>query len=145
MEPIEHTTFLQIDAFHYKNTYRRFCPSEGGLKKGDAIFPTMWELFVWGAILGYKKSLPKELEKRQPSPPFRWQVIKEPHNKLLMVFAVQSVNEFDILKDPEALKKNIEEHSNGGLHLMHERLALDHTAYDNVESLIEELQDRLSN
>lgn len=139
---IEPTTAINIDAFHYENTFKRLCPSEGGKSRKDAIFPTMWELFVWGAILGYQHNDPKELEKRYHTPPFRWQMIKDPHQKLLIAMAVENVNSFDILKQPEELKKNIEIHSNGGLGYIHKEMALDPLAFQNIESLIYEIQKR---
>ena len=79
---IEPTLLMNIDSFHYENTYKRFCQSETGKSRKELSFPTMWELFAWSAILGYINDCPKEIEKRYPTPPFRWQVIKDPHQKI---------------------------------------------------------------
>jgi hypothetical protein len=141
---IEPTLLMSIDAFHYENTYKRLCQSDTGKSRKELSFPTMWELFVWGAILGYVNKCPKDIEKRYPTPPFRWQVIKDPHQKLLLVMAIESELSFDILKRPEDLKKNIESHSNGGLDFIHQEIALDPLAYQNVESLIFQIKGRLS-
>jgi hypothetical protein len=141
---IEPTVFVNVDSFHYENTYKRLCQSEIGKSRKELTFPTMWELFVWGAILGYLNQCPKDIEKRYHNPPFRWQMIKDPHQKLLIVMAVESTNSFDILKSPEDLKKDIEIHSNGGLDLIHKEMALDPLAYQNTESLIYEIQKRFS-
>lgn len=140
---IEDTVFLNIETFHYENSYKRLCPSESGKKQKDVVFNTMAELFVWSAILGYKNKKSTPIKQRYAVPPFRWQVIKEPNRKLLLVMAVESVDSFEILKDGEALKKNIEEHSNAGLDIMHETMALDPLAYINIESLIYDINHRL--
>ena len=87
---IEGDQLINIDSFHYDNTFKRLCPSEKGKVKKDVVFPHMWELFVWAAILGYINKSPKKIDKRYPSPPFRWQVIKDPHQKLLIVMAIQA-------------------------------------------------------
>lgn len=141
---IEPTAFINVDTFHYENTYKRLCQSETGKLKKEITFPTMWELFVWGAILGYLNKCPKEIEKRYHNPPFRWQWVKDPHQKLLIIMAIETNNSFDILKTPEELKKNIEIHSNGGLDLIHKEMALDPLAYQNTESLIYEIQKRFT-
>ena len=57
--------------------------------------------------------------------------------------AVQQYGSFDILKTPEELKKMIENHSNWGLDLIQEEMAFDPLAYQNIESLISEIQKRL--
>ncbi len=142
---IDGTTFVNIEEFHYANTYKRLAPSKGGKHIRDVVFHEMWELFVWSAVIGYINKERKPLRKRTKSPPFRWQVVKEPHQKLLLVMAVESVNNFEILKNPEELRKNIEEHSNAGLYKMHEEMALDKLAYQNIESLIYLIQNRLEN
>jgi len=142
---IQGQAFLNIDKWHYENTYKRLCPSEGIKSKKDVAFSTMWELFVWSAIVGYSNRAPESIKKRYQSPPFRWQVIKEPHQKLLLIMAVESVKNFEILKNPDELKRNIEEHSNGGLNLIHQEIALDKFAYQNVESLIYLIQKRYKN
>jgi hypothetical protein len=103
----------------------------------------MWELFVWGAILGYVNKCPKEIEKRYPSAPFRWQQIKDPHQKLLLVMAVENEESFDLLKRPDDLKRNIECHSNGGLDFVHQEIVFDPLAYQNIESLISQIKGRL--
>ncbi len=141
---IEPTVSLRIDSFHYDNTYKRLCQSETGKTKKEVTFPTMWELFVWGAILGFQNKTPKELEKPYHTPPFKWQNIKEPHEKLLLIMAIEHTGSFDILQHPEELKKIIENHSNGGLYLIHETIAFDPLAYQNTESLISEIQKRLN-
>ncbi|MCK9403925.1 MAG: hypothetical protein M0Q26_11045 [Chitinophagaceae bacterium] len=142
--PIDPSLLVNVDAFHYENTYRRLCHSDTGKASKDLTFPTMWELFVWGAVLGYSKNSPKEIEKRHPSPPFRWQQIKDPHLHLLIVMAIDKLQSFDILKQPDDLRKNIESFSNGGLYLLHEELALDPLAYQNIESLINQIQSRFT-
>lgn len=141
---IEPTALINIDAFHYENTYKRLCPSESGKSKREAVFPTMWELFVWATILGYLNHKPKPIEKRYPSPPFRWQMIKEPHQKLLMIMAVEKEKTFEILKTPDELKKNFEEHSNGGMDIIQRELACNNLAYKDVENLIFEIQKRFT-
>jgi hypothetical protein len=57
--------------------------------------------------------------------------------------AVESTGSFEILKNRDELKTNIEHHSNGGLYLMHKAIALDPLAYRNIESLIYEIQERI--
>ncbi len=140
---IEPTVSVKIDNFHYENTYKRLCQSDTGKSKRELTFPTMWELFVWGAILGFKNKCPKEIEKAYPTPPFKWQVIKDPHEKLLLIMAVEATGSFDILKNPDELKKLIENHSNGGLYMVQDSIAFDPLAYQNTESLISEIQKRL--
>ena len=140
---IESTSFMNIEEEHYNISYKRLCPSPEGKQKKDVVFPTMWELFVWSAILGYINTSPKAITKRYSSPPFRWQVIKHHHQQLLIIMAVENSGGFDILKDSDELKNNIEAHSNGGLDIMHESIALDPLAYRNIESLIYEIQGRI--
>ena len=140
---IEGTTFLNIEEEHYNNSYKRLCPSPEGMQKKNVVFPTMWELFVWSAILGYSNKCPRKLGKRYANPPFRWQVIKANHQQLLFIMAVENHGNFEILKDRDRLKNDIEEHSNGGLYLMHKSIALDPLAYRNMESLIYEIQERI--
>ena len=141
---IEPTVSMRIDTFHYENTYKRLCQSDTGKSKKDHTFPTMWELFVWGAIIGFQKKCAKEIEKTYHTPPFKWQNIKDPHEKLLLLMAVESFGSFDILKNPEELKKLIENHSNGGLFKIQESIAFDPLAYINTESLISEIQKRMN-
>lgn len=140
---IEPTVSVRLETFHYDNTYKRLCPSDSGKSKKDVTFPTMWELFVWGAIVGFQQKCPIEIEKSYHTPPFKWQNIKEPHEKMLLVMAVESTGSFDILKNPEELKKIIENHSNGGLYEIQKSLAFDPLAYQNTESLIFEIQSRI--
>ena len=141
---IEPTVSLRIDSFHYENTYKRLCQSDTGKSKKELTFPTMWELFVWGAILGFQHKSPKEIEKPYHTPPFKWQMIKAPHEKLLIIMAIEANRSFDILKNSEDLKKTIENHSNGGLFIVHESMAFDPLAYQNTESLIFEIQKRIA-
>lgn len=141
---IEPTVSVRIDTFHYENTYRRLCPSENGKGKKDAPFATMWELFVWGAILGFINDKASEVERPYHTPPFKWQNIKDPHEKRLYIMAIEKMGTFDILQNPDELKKMIEKYSNGGMDLIHEALALDHYAYSSVESLIYDIQLRLN-
>lgn len=140
---IEPTVSMRVDTFHYENTYRRLCQSETGKTKKELTFPTMWELFVWGAILGFVNNQSKDLEKPYHTPPFKWQLIKDPHQKLLLIMAVRQHGSFDILKKPEDLKRIIENHSNWGLDRIQEEMAFDPLAYQNVESLIFEIQKRV--
>jgi len=141
---IEQTAYINVDEFHYENSYRRLCLSETGKTKKEMAFHYMWELFVWSAIMGFINNKPVEIRKRYSSPPFRWQVIKDPHQKLLLALAVQNYGSFDILQKPDLLKKNLEEYSNGGLDLIHKELALDPLAYQDSESLIFEIKTRLN-
>lgn len=140
---IEPTVSIRVDSFHYENTYKRLCQSDSGKTKKEITFPTMWELFVWGAILGFQNKCPREIEKAYHTPPFKWQVIKDPHEKMLLIMAVESTGSFDILKNPDELKRIIESHSNGGLYLVHDSLAFDPLSYQNTESLIFEIQKRI--
>jgi hypothetical protein len=140
---IEPTVSVRIDIFHYENTYKRLCQSDTGKNKKELTFPTMWELFVWGAILGFQNRCPRDIEKAYATPPFKWQNIKDPHEKLLVIMAVEATGSFDILKNPEGLKKLIENHSNGGLSIVQDSIAFDPLAYQNAESLISEIQKRL--
>ena len=141
---IEPTVSVRIDTFHYESTYKRLCQSDTGKSKKDLTFPTMWELFVWGAIIGFQNKCPKEIEKAYHTPPFKWQNIKDPHDKLLVSMAVNATGGFEILKDAEGLKKLIENYSNGGLNLVHQAIGFDQLAYQNSESLINEIQKRIS-
>lgn len=140
---IEPTVSVRVESFHYDNTYKRLCQSDTGKAKKELSFPTMWELFVWGAIIGFQTKSSKEIEKAYHTSPFKWQNIKDPHEKLLLVMAVEATGSFDILKSPDELKKMIESYSNGGLYKIHETMALDPLAYQNIESLISEIQNRL--
>lgn len=139
---IEGTTFINIDDFHYGNTYKKLCPSKEGKQSKEVVFKEMWELFVWSAVLGYLHKESKPIEKRYGSSPFRWQVIKQPHQDLLYIMAIESVGNFDILKDADGLKKNIEEHSNAGLDIMHRQMAEDRFAYSEIENMINLIKER---
>jgi len=136
-------TRLSIDEFHYNNTYRRLSPTKGGKSAKDALFKTMAELFVWAAILGYKNKKRTPIEKRESSTTVEWTYIKEPHNHLLTILAVESVQSFELLNDEAALQKNIEEHSNGGLELMQSELS-NRMNYTSLESLILHIQQRIN-
>jgi len=140
---IEPTTSINIEEFHYENSYKRLCQSETGKSKKELAFQYMWELFVWSTIIGFRTGSNKKIEKRYPTPPFRWQVIKEPHQKLLLALAVEHHGSFNILQDGELLRSTLEEHSNGGLDIIHKDLALDPLAYQNTESLIYEIKKNL--
>jgi len=139
---IEGTSFLNIDEYHYDNSYKRLCPSPGGKLEKDALFPTMAHLLTWSAILGYINKCPAQIKKRYPSPPVRWQYIKPDHQLVLVMLALESENNFEILKTADKIKASIESHSNGGLDLVQRSLALDPLAYQNVESLINEILER---
>jgi len=139
---IEGTAFLNIDEYHYEHSYKRLCPSLGGKLEKDALFPTMAHLLVWSAVLGYINKCPNPIAKRYPSPPVRWQFIKPDHQMVLVMLALESENDFDVLKSPEKIKNSIEMHSNGGLDLMQKTLALNPLSYQNIESVINEIIQR---
>lgn len=141
---IEPTVSLRIDSFHYENTYKRLCQSDTGKTKKELTFPTMWELFVWGAILGFQNKRYQEIEKAYHTPPFKWQMIKSPHDRLLLIMAIENTGSFEIMKNPDELKKKIEGYSNGGLFIVHEAMAFDPLSYQNTESLIYEIQKRVN-
>jgi hypothetical protein len=141
--PIEGTQFMTIERERYTDSYSLWCPSQEGIGKADALFPTMWELFVWSAILGYVEDKSQPIRERYPSSPFRWQNIKQRHQHRLMMLALASLGTLDALKQPELIKQDIESHSNAGLLLMHKELALDRLAYHDTESLIFQLQNRI--
>jgi hypothetical protein len=140
---IDPTQLVNLEKIHYDTTYKQLCPSEGGAKKEEAIFKTMWELFVWATIKGILNKTKREIENRAPSPPFRWQNIKEKHQKLLIIYTLQAEGNFSILKEPDKLKKTIEEYSNAGIYIIHEEMAEDRIAYTSTETLIYDIQKRI--
>jgi dnd system-associated protein 4 len=141
---LKSNTRLSIDEFHYRNTYKKLAPTKGGKSSKDTLFKTMAELFVWAAILGYKEGPPIPIKKREKSTTVEWAYIKEPHNYLLTLLAIESTGSFELLNNLDELQKNIEEHSNGGLELMQAELS-DPLNYSNLESLILHIQSRLKN
>jgi len=141
--PIDGTSFVNVERERYADSYSRWCPSQDGISRGDALFPTMAELFVWSAILGYIEGQCAPLRERYPSPPFRWLNIKDKHQHRLIMMALASLGSFDFLNQPELIKQDIEGHSNAGLLLMHKEVALDRQAYQETESLIFQLQKRI--
>jgi hypothetical protein len=134
---------MSIERDRYEDSYALWCRSQEGMQKADALFPTMWELFVWSAVLGYVEDRKQPIVERYPSSPFRWQNIDPRHQHRLLVLALASLGSFDALKQPELIKQDIERHSNAGLLLMHKELALDRLAYHDTESLIFQLQKRI--
>jgi hypothetical protein len=140
--PIEGTQLMNIDRDRYADSYSQWCPSQEGVGKADALFPTMAELFVWSAILGYVEGQCQPVRERHPSSPFRWSNIRQRHQHRLIMLAISSLGSFDSLNQPDLLKQDIEGHSNAGLLLMHKELALDRLAYHDTESLIYQLQRR---
>jgi hypothetical protein len=142
--PIEGTQLINVDRERYADSYQYWCPSQEGILKGAALFPTMAELFVWSAILGYAEGQFQPIRERHPSPPFRWLNVRHRHQHRLNMMAIASLGSFDVLNQPELIRQDIENHSNAGLLLMHKEIALDRLAYNDIESLIFQLQKRAS-
>ena len=102
----------------------------------------MWEFFVWGAILGFSNNVNKEIESHQL--PFRWSDINAKHQDLLLILAIQNYGNFDIVNDKEKLKAIIENYSNGGMQIIHEQIAKDRKCYNDMNSLINIIIERVS-
>jgi hypothetical protein len=141
--PIEGTQLINVERERYVDSYQYWCPSQEGIQKGAALFPTMAELFVWSAILGYAEGQYQPIRERHPSSPFRWLNVRQRHQHRLIMMAIASIGSFDVLNHPELIRQDIENHSNAGLLLMHKELALDRLAYQDIESLIFQLQKRI--
>jgi len=139
---IDENVLFNIDDHQYKEVYKVLCPSEGGKKRNDAIFKTMRDLFVYSAVLGFINNKRITIEKRYPTPPFRWSQFTEIQKKLLLVYSVSIKEDFEILTQPEEVKVLLEEYSNGGLEIMQQRMALDRLAYRDLDSVISEINER---
>ena len=63
---------------------------------------------------------------------------------MLVAMAVESVGSFEFLKDHNELRKNTEEHSNGGLEATQKSVALHPPAYRSVQTLILEIQQGMN-
>lgn len=136
-------TRLRIDEFHYENTYGKLTATKGGLSESQALFGKMADLFSWAAILGYLEGKPVEIKKKASNTTVEWNYVSEPHKMLLVAMAIESEKSFELLNDPKALQKNIEEYSNAGLDIIHREMNSDPIAYTDIESLIYHIQKRV--
>lgn len=143
---IDETTFLNIEK-DYNFIFKKLCGSvsegenpDSKKNKKDFAFPTQWELFIWCAIMGYLDGKPQKIKKKQPL--FRWQFISGDHRSSIIIFAINSSKSLEIVNDKELLRQNIEEHANRGLELLNKKLALEPLAFNNIEDLIHQIQQR---
>lgn len=144
---IDETTFINIEK-DLNFIFKRLCGSvsegenpDSKRNKKDYAFPTQWELFIWCAIIGYLDGKPKSLKKKHPL--FRWQLISSEHRSSIIIFAINSIESIDIVNDKELLRQNIEEHANRGLELLNEKIAKEPLAFNNIEDLINQIQQRV--
>lgn len=140
---IEGQTLINIDSYHYSYTYKKLCPSEEGKKKKQVVFPTMADLFVFSAILGFVEDCPRKIEKRYKQPPIRWQAIKQPHQSRLIALAVEKEGDLQVLKNANKLKQILEIHSNGGLYKIHEQIEMQSVLFIDIEGIINQVIGRL--
>ena len=135
-QPIEENALMNIEQDYYNRLFHnRLCPSQKEGEKRDKKnypFEFMWELFVYAAILGFRKGQPKPLNKLNK--PFRWTNIGNQHRKNLLALAVAKAGSFDILKDREMLKQYIEEYANAGLAIIDQELKNSPSAYADLET-----------
>jgi len=90
--------------------------------------------------MGYLDGKPQKIKKKQPL--FRWQFISGDHRSSIIIFAINSSKSLEIVNDKELLRQNIEEHANRGLELLNKKLALEPLAFNNIEDLIHQIQQR---
>src|SRR5271156_5775484 len=113
--PIDDNATMNIETDYYHSLFDgRLCPSQkdlDGKKRKEYPFHTMWELFVYAAILGMNNDKRKEIQKVYK--PFRWINIGNLHQKTLLALAVSKSNSLEFLQDKEGIKTMIEEYANG--------------------------------
>lgn len=136
---------INIDKKYY-DTYKKLCKSEKLLEKddqSDSLFSTMWELFVWCAVLGFLNDL--SVKVKELYSPFRWHNISNKHQELLLIFTLSKQQDFGVIKDKKYIQETIENYANGGMQLVQEHMVKDNKAYTNLENLIFTIIDRYAN
>lgn len=141
---IEENALINIEEDYYNRLFNgRLCPgqkdSESKKLRKEFTFKTMWELFVYAAILGIKEGRPKAINKQHK--PFRWGNISNLHQKNLLLLATAKNNSLEFLRDGDAVKKIIEEYANRGLGIIDQEIKNNPSAYSSLEELTYRLMD----
>jgi hypothetical protein len=134
-QPIDDNSLMNIEQDYYERLFNnRLSPSRDGEKREKKSFPFehMWELFVYAAVLGFRRGSPKPLTKLNK--PFRWGNIGIQHRKNLLALAVAKSGGFEILQEKERIKQFIEEHANAGLTIIDQELKNSPGAYADLET-----------
>lgn len=144
---IEESALMNIDEDHYLNLFNgRLCPGqkENEVKKQrrEFTFQTMWELFVYAAILGIKSGRSKPIEKVHK--PFRWGNIASVHQKNLLLLVTVEKGSLEFLKDGDDVKRSIEEYANYGLNIISKEIKVNPSAYTSLEELTYRTIDQIS-
>jgi len=138
---IKPSAFIEIDSYQYKNTYLKLCPSKKGKKQEDVIFKTMGDLFVYSCVLGFLIDKTIEIDKTESV--IRWQVITPESQARLIALAVSKKGNIDCLKEPDKLKLELEIRSNGGMHIINDKIVNEDIDYNSFEGLMAELLSRI--
>jgi dnd system-associated protein 4 len=134
-QPIDDGSLMNIEQDYYERLFNnRLSPSRDGEKREKKSFPFehMWELFVYAAVLGFRRGNPKPLAKLNKS--FRWGNIGGQHRKNLLTLAVAKAGAFEILLEKERIKQFIEEYANAGLAIIDQELKNNPAAYSDLET-----------
>jgi|GEM_PF-2084929 len=135
--PIDDNALMNIELDYYHALFDgRLCPSQkdpDGKKRKFYPFQSMWELFVYAAIVGINQDKKKPIDKNHK--PFRWFNIGQNHQKNLLVLIISKYNSFELLNNKEELKKMIEEYANGGLSIINMEIKNNPSAYSDLEIL----------
>ena len=135
---IEESALMNIDEDHYNHLFNgRLCPGqkevEGKKQRKEFTFQTMWELFVYAAILGIKSGRSKPIDKVHK--PFRWGNIANTHQKNLLLLTTVEKDSLEFLKDGDMVKRTIEEYANYGLNIISKEIKVNPSAYTSLEEL----------
>lgn len=144
---IEDSVLMNIEEDYYNNLFNgKLCPGQKDIdskrQRKDFPFQTMWELFVYAAILGIKEGRPKEIRKQHK--PFRWGNIAHTHQKNLLLLVTAQKNSLEFLKDGNEVKKSIEEYTNRGLAIINQEIKNNPSAYSSIEDLTQRIMDRVA-
>jgi hypothetical protein len=129
--------FMGIDDYHYENTYKKLCPSDGGLKKDEVLFEKYAQLFVYSCILGFIEDGLEPINKRANQ--VRWERVDSNAQARLIALSVAKHGSVEIMKDAEMLKNDLEQRSNYGMKIINRKMTIDNVDFRSFNSLLNEL------
>lgn len=112
----------------------------GETKDDTKFFNNNWKAFVMAALIGFKKKISRKLvgdSKDLKKDTFKFLQIYngDPNLLKLLIMNVIAIYGYDVLKDRAKILSCIEQHANGGLDFMHDKIKKDDTFLSDVSFL----------
>tara|TARA_Y100000768_G_C23988105_1_gene690267 strand:+ start:3225 stop:3683 length:459 start_codon:yes stop_codon:yes gene_type:complete len=132
----------KMESTNFQEVVDKISQSRGsGETKDDTkFFNNNWKAFVMAALIGFKKKISRKLvgdSKNLKKDTFKFLQIYngDPNLLKLLIMNVIAIHGYDVLKDRTKILNSIEEHANGGLDFMHDKIKKDDTFLSDVSFL----------